>query len=94
MLRDKKGRQVHQQPRRPEREVPPSPVPTEREAQGLSQNFNRLPLPLFVSVSASLRFSVMLKLLRPTDNSVLFLTRLPTVWLYCTVYSPLTHFQR
>lgn len=95
MLRDKKGRKVHQQPRRPEREESPphlSPLKEKprawaRTATDSPSHCLSLSLPPFVSLSCS-SFSV-----QQTIPSF-FLTRPPNVWLYCAVYSPLTHFQR
>lgn len=103
MLRDE-GSAVHQQPRRPERGVPPSPVTTEMKPKAWSRTTTTTsPSPtvcLFLCppsvtslMHSLLHFSVMLKLLCPTDNFIF--SHMPTNrLLYCTVYSPLTHFQR
>ena len=94
MLRDKKGRQSISSQDALREKSPPHLSPQKEKPRAWARTATDSLPPLFVS--DSLHFSVMLKLFCPTDNSVfsvLFLTCLPTVWLYCTVYSPLTHFQ-
>lgn len=96
-----KGSAGHQQPRRPERGVPPSPVTTERKPRAWARTstpftLHYLSLSLPPPPETSLMHSLLLFSVKASLSLwqfPLFFTCLPTVLLYCAVYSALMHFQ-